>query len=82
MPHGLEPRRVRLLSSDEAALERVAGDPTRGASMDPELLRRTDDRVASLLPTMTASEWTFDFVTMSWQAIVDDLAAALLPARP
>lgn len=81
VPDGIEPRRVQLLATYEAALERVAGDPTRTWMKDPELLRLTYDRVESLLPTMPPAEWTFDTTTTSWREIVDELAAALLPER-
>lgn len=81
VPDGIEPRRVQLLATYEAALERVAGDPARALSKDPGLLRLTYDGVESLLPTMPSAEWKFDTTTMSWREIVDDLAAALLPER-
>ena len=35
VPDGIEPRRVQLLASYEAALERVTGDPARGLMKDP-----------------------------------------------
>jgi len=79
VPHGIEPRRVQLVATYEAALERVALDSSRGLSKDPELLRLTYDRVESLLPTMPPSEWTFDTTATSCQEIIDALAAALVP---
>lgn len=82
VPDGIEPRRIQLLATYEAALERVAGDPARVLSRDPGLLRLTYDRVESLLPTMPPAEWTFDTTVMSWQEIVADLGAALLPQLP
>lgn len=81
VPDGIAPRRVRLLATYDVALQRVAFDPTRGFSSDPDLLRLTYDRAESLLPTMPASEWTFDSDVTSWEKIVKDLAAALLPAQ-
>lgn len=79
VPDGIEPRRVQLLATYEAALERVPGDPVRSLSKDPGLLRLTYDRVQSFLPTMPPPEWEFDTTTVSWREIVDDLAAALRP---
>lgn len=52
VPDGIEPRRVQLLATYEAALERVADDPARDLSKVPGLLRLTYDRVESLLPTI------------------------------
>lgn len=80
VPAGIVPRRVRLLATYDAALERVALDPDRAASKDPAFLRAAYDRVDSLLPTMAPSDWTFDTTTRSPREIVDALAAALLPA--
>ena len=82
VPDGIEPRRIQLLATYEAALKRVAGDHARALSKDPGLLRLTYDRVESLLPTMPPAEWTFDTTVMSWQEIVADLGAALVPQGP
>jgi hypothetical protein len=82
VPEGVEPRRVQLQASYEAALERVAGDPARKLSKHPEILRRTYDRVESLLPTQPRSDWTFDTTATPWQHIVDTLAALMLAERP
>jgi len=81
VPDGIEPRRVHLLATYEAALERVALDVSRGLSKDPAFLRLTYDRVESLLPTMPRSEWTFDTAAMSCGEIVDALVAELLSDR-
>jgi len=81
VPDGVRPKRVQLLASYELALERVASDPNRQLSKDPNLLRLTYDRVESLLPTMPPSDWTFDTATFTWHDIVDRLATALLPHR-
>jgi hypothetical protein len=78
VPLGIEPRRVQLLATYEVALERVANDPLRKVSKDPEFLRRTYDRVESLLPTSPRADWTFDTTATPWQHIVDQLAAAIL----
>jgi hypothetical protein len=82
LPAGIQPRRVQLLCSYEVALKRVATDPDRSLSKDPELLRRTYDRVESLVATMPRSEWTFDSTLTSCDEIVDELAAQLLNERP
>ena len=81
VPDGVEPRRVHLLATYEAALERVALDLSRGLSKDPALLRLTYDRVEVLLPTMPPSEWTFDTTATSCGEIVDALVAELLSDR-
>ena len=82
VPAGVTLRRVKLLATYEAALERTALDPDRALSKDPKLLRLTYDRVESLLPTMPPTDWTFDTGTRSPQEIVDTLAAALPPEQP
>jgi shikimate kinase len=78
VPEGIEPRRLQLLATYEVALERVAADPNRKFSKHPEILRRAYDRVESLIPTMPASDWTFDSAAISCHEIVDALAAAIL----
>ena len=78
VPEGIQPRRVHLLATYEVALERVAADPYRKFSKNPEILRRAYDRVESLLATMPASDWTFDSTVTSSHEIVDALAAAML----
>jgi shikimate kinase len=82
VPAGVTPRRVQLLSTYDAALERTALDPDRALSKDPTFLRLAYDRVESLLPTMPSSDWTFDTTTRSPQEIVETLVAALPPDRP
>jgi hypothetical protein len=78
VPEGVRPRRVLLHTTFPVALERVNADPERLISSFPEFLEATYDRVAELLPTMPPSEWTFDTVATDAQAIVDQLAEALL----
>ena len=78
VPEGTDVRRVLLLDTFDVALERVRGDPERVLSKYPEVLRRTYDRVESLLPTMPSSNWSFDATTTTSRQIVDDLAASLL----
>jgi hypothetical protein len=82
VPEGIAPRRVQLLTTYEIALERVARDPARKLSKDPGVLRRTYDRVESLLPTLPPSDWTFDTTAIPWRHIVDGLAEAILTERP
>lgn len=79
IPADVTPRRVQLLTTYEAALERTAVDPRRTLSKDPQLLRRAYDRVEALRPTMAPSDWTFDTTTQSPTEIVDSLVAALAP---
>ena len=79
VPDGIEPRRVQLLATYEVALERVANDPMRDLSKDPDVLRGAYDHVQSLLPSTTPCEWTFDTTVVSVQEVVDALSRALLP---
>ena len=81
VPDGIQTRRVQLLATYEAALERVGDDPSRTLSKDPQLLRLAYERFEALLPTMAPIEWTFDTTTMSSQEVADALAAALLCGR-
>jgi hypothetical protein len=74
---GVTLRRVQLLCTYEAALARTTSDDDRILSKDPVLLRRTYDRIESLLPTLPASDWTFDTTALSASDIVDALAAEL-----
>jgi shikimate kinase len=78
LPDGVILQRVLLQATYEAALERVAADPERILSRDPDVLRWTYDRVDQLVPTMPPSDWVFDTTTTKSQTIVDHLAEALL----
>ena len=78
VPAGIEPRRVLLLSTLDAAFARVKGNPDRSLSTNPDLLNDTYERVAELLPTMLPSEWVFDTTTTAPQTIVDRIAETLL----
>ena len=78
LPSGTRTQRVLLLSTYEVALGRVRREPERLLSRQPELLRVTYERVASLLPSMPTSDWTFDTATTPSEAIVDELAASVL----
>jgi hypothetical protein len=82
VPQAIEPRLVHLLATYDVALTRATGDPLRKLSKDPGFLRRAYDRVESLLPTLPRTDWTFDTNTTSTQAIVDELAAAMLNQPP
>jgi predicted kinase len=68
--------RVMLLASYEIALERVAADPDRDLSKDPERLRAAYLRAVPMLESMPPSEWTFDTGSSSASHIVDVLMAA------
>jgi shikimate kinase len=69
--------RVMLRTSYDVALQRVAGDPDRDLSKDPERLRAAYQRALPMLEEMPPSEWTFDTANTSANSIVDDLMAAL-----
>ena len=71
-------RSSQLLSTLDAAFERVKGNPDRSLSINPDLLKDTYERVAELLPTMLPSEWVFDTTTTAPRTIVDRIAETLL----
>jgi hypothetical protein len=81
VPAGIVPRRVRLLATYEAALERTSIDSGRVVSRDPVFLRAAYDRAVSLLPGLPPADWIFDTTTRSSHEIVDALAAELLGHR-
>lgn len=72
--------RVVLLTSYDVALQRVARDPDRDLSKDPESLRAAYMRAMPLLEAMPPCERTFDTTDTSINLIVDDLLAALSDA--
>jgi len=78
VPDAIVPRRVLLNASYEVALGRVRAEPDRVLSHYPEVLKATYDRVEKLLPTLPPSDWTFDTAGTSSDAIVHELAQALL----
>lgn len=78
MTVGTRLRRVHLLATYEVALERVAADPDRELSRQPEVLRLAYDHAEALLPTLPPSDWTFDTTTTRSTQIVEHLAAVLL----
>jgi tRNA uridine 5-carbamoylmethylation protein Kti12 len=51
----VEHRFVSLVVSYEQALRRVSGDPSRGASRDPEFLKRLHSQFVGALPFLRAS---------------------------
>src|SRR4029453_16806106 len=79
VPAGIVPRRVQLLATYEAALERTALHPGRAVSEDPGFLKAGYDRAGSVLPGLPLAAWSFDTTTRSSPEIVDALAADLLP---
>lgn len=80
VPMGIEPRRVQLVVTYEAALARVTLDAERAVSKDPEFLRIAFERLHSLSPNVPPSEWVFDTTQVSPSEIVDTLVGALLPS--
>jgi shikimate kinase len=78
LPDGVMPRRVLLHTTFPVALERVQADPERLLSSYPDFLEATYRRADELLPMMPPSDWTFDTTATDAQAIVDELAEALL----
>lgn len=78
VPTGIVARRVMLLATYEMALERVASDPSRGLSKDPEFLRSSYERFYHLLPDIEACEWTFDTTESSVGDVVITITNALL----
>lgn len=75
VPPGTPTLRVMLLAPYDVALARVTGDPERGLSRDPTILRSTHERFAALLPTIAACDHTFDTTTTPAARIADELAA-------
>jgi shikimate kinase len=78
VPTGIAARRVMLLSTYEVALQRVAGDPSRGVSKDPVLLRMLYEEFARELPSIDPCEWTFDTSDCSIDDVVTTIARVLL----
>ena len=69
--------RVLLTCPFEVALQRVAGDPDRVFSKDPEFLRRTYERFTDLLPTIPSCDRTYRSDELDVDAIVSDLIGAV-----
>ncbi len=72
---------VRLTTTYEAALERVAADRNRQISRDPDFLRMSYDRIGPLLDALPA-HWTFDTTSTPSDDIVEELTAAVLRQNP
>lgn len=73
---------VVLLTSYEVALQRVAADPGRDLSRDPDRLRAAYLRAMPMLEAMPPCELTFDTTNTSIDRIVDALVARVSSARP
>jgi hypothetical protein len=67
-----------LLSTYEIALARVSGDPSRGVSKDPVILRLLYEEFARELPSIDPCEWTFDTAECSVVNVVTTVARVLL----
>ena len=78
VPTGIAARRVMLLSTYEIALARVSGDPSRGVSKDPVILRLLYEEFARELPSIDPCEWTFDTAECSVVNVVTTVARVLL----
>ena len=70
-------RHVLLRVSYETALVRVAGDPLRGASKNPEFLKSTHERFRTLEASLPSPDFYFDTEASLAKDIASDLAAAL-----
>jgi hypothetical protein len=78
VPTGTNVRRALLFTTYEVALERVAADPARTLSRDPELLRRAFERFEALVPHGIQPDWTFDTTSCSIASVVEQLSSALV----
>ncbi|MVA75701.1 dephospho-CoA kinase [Auraticoccus sp. F435] len=74
--------RVLLLSSFDAALRRVEGDPLRGLSKDPAFLRRTYRRFEELRAGMDPCDLVLDTGRHSAEEVVAAVWARLSPEHP
>ena len=72
-------RHVLLRVPVPVALERVAADPSRGLSRDPEFLRSTHDHFAQIEHRLPVPDLTFDTSTHAAADVAADLARALRP---
>ncbi len=69
--------RVLLTCPHDVAVQRVARDPDRVFSKDPEFLRRTYERFTELLPTIPSCDRTYRSDELDVDAIVSDLIGAV-----
>jgi hypothetical protein len=67
--------------SYHVARQRTAADPNRGLSRDPAFLRRSHDRVASLVDERPTPTWTFDTQATPMDTIVAAITDDLLHPR-
>jgi chloramphenicol 3-O-phosphotransferase len=72
---------VTLHVSFEVALERVAGDATRGLSRDPVFLRRHYDETAEAVRNCPATDLTLDTGLVGVEEAARSIAAWARPAR-
>jgi hypothetical protein len=77
IPRGAQIFYVRLTTTYEVALKRVAADPNRQLSKDPAFLRMAYDRIDPLLDALPPAHWTFDTTSTPCVDIVEELSAAL-----
>ncbi len=68
---------VLLRVSTEDALERVAQEPTRGISKDPEFLRTTHERFRELEPSLPVPSFVYDTTVLTADQIAERLAGSL-----
>ena len=78
VPDGTSVYRVLLLASYEVALSRVAMDPSRGVSKDPEVLRTKYDEFNQQLEAIANCDWTFDSTICDLVTIVATLSRGIL----
>jgi shikimate kinase len=77
IPATIAQRRVLLLVPFEVALERVRDDLSRGISKEPDFLRSTHERFASVRADLPPAEREFDTTTLSAGDIASTLARSL-----
>jgi hypothetical protein len=78
VPTGTSVLRVLLLVSFATARLRVSADPTRGLSRDPEFLRSTYDRFASIRPTIEPCDLTVDTEKVPAESIAAEIVELIL----
>lgn len=78
----VEHRFVSLVVSFEQALRRVSGDPSRGASRDPEFLKRLHAQFVAALPFLRASSRIVEADRQTPGEIAACIAAKMLDMAP